>query len=219
MKRLLLYLKSTIQFGLHIYRSSCTTLQAYFNANWAWNKDDRRSTESFCIFLGNNLISWSCCKQATITRSNTESGYKALANIETKLKWLQFLLHELGLSLTAPLTLWCDNIAAIYLSSNPVFYAKTKHVKIDFHFVRDMVANKSLNVRFISNHDQLANLLIKPISSFPFALLWTKLNILSIPLCLRGRVKDKDKTSKDKDLGSKSKYITSYQLQLRKQAT
>jgi hypothetical protein len=58
-KRLLRYLKSTIQFGLHLYRSSCNTLHAFCDADWAGNKDDRRSTGSFCIFLDKNLISWS----------------------------------------------------------------------------------------------------------------------------------------------------------------
>ena len=92
---------------------------------------------------------------------------------------------------------WCDNIGATYLSSNSVFHAQTKHIEIDFHFARDMVASKCLNVRFVSSTDQLSDLLTKPISSSRFALLRTKLNVLFIQLGLRGRVKDKPQSSKD----------------------
>ena len=194
-KRLLRYLKSTFQFGFHIYHSSGHTLHAFCDADWVGNKDDHHSTGSFYIFLGKNLISWSCRKQATVARSSTEAEYKALANTAAEIKWLQSLFQEIGLFLSTSPLLWCDNIGATYLSSNPIFHARTKDIEIDFHFVRDMVAAKQLNVHFISSTDQLADVLTKPISSSRFALLRAKLNALSVPLGLREHVKDKPQLS------------------------
>uniref|UniRef100_A0A2N9HHK9 Reverse transcriptase Ty1/copia-type domain-containing protein n=1 Tax=Fagus sylvatica TaxID=28930 RepID=A0A2N9HHK9_FAGSY len=113
---------------------------------------------------------------ATVACFNTEVEYKVLANTVVELKWLHSLFCELGVALSFPPILWCDNIGATYLSSNPVFHARTKHVEIDFHFVGDMVANKSNYVRFLCSKDQMAGLLTKPISSSRFPLLRTKLN-------------------------------------------
>lgn len=150
-KRILCYLKFTVNDGLQVSRSLSSLLSAYSDSDWPDCADDHRSTRGFLVFFGPNLVSLSSRKQATISRSNTESEYKALANVTTELIWLQSLLRELGMPTTyhAPI-LWCDNLRATFLLANPRFHGRTKHIEVDFHLVRERVANKELHIRFLS---------------------------------------------------------------------
>ena len=133
------YISGTVDFGLRIVPSRSNLVSAFSDADWAECSDDRKSTGGFAIFLGSNLISWSARKQATVSRSSTEAEYKALANATAEVIWVQSLLTELGISHPKAAVLWCDNIGATYLSANPVFHARTKHIEVDYHFVRERV--------------------------------------------------------------------------------
>ncbi|KAF2296275.1 hypothetical protein GH714_037211 [Hevea brasiliensis] len=75
----------------------------------------------------------------------------------------------------------CDNVGATYLTANPIFHSRIKHVEVDYHFVRDKVANKDLQVRYISSKDQVADVLTKPLPSSKHADLWMRLTILTSP--------------------------------------
>jgi histone deacetylase 1/2 len=161
-KRILRYVKGTLQTGLQIRKSPLTGISIFTDADWAGDVDDRRSTSGFAVFVGPNLISWSSKKQPTVSRSSTEAEYKALANGAAEAKWVDSLLKELGVTKQRTPILWCDNLGATYLTANPVFHARTKHIEIDFHFVRERVAKGELDVRFISTNDQVADVFTKP---------------------------------------------------------
>lgn len=178
-KRILRYLKGTIHLGITIDKRSPLQLHAYTDSDWAGCPDDRRSTSGFCVFLGQNILSWSSKKQSTVSRSSTEAEYRSLASACTELMWIRHLLHELRVPLISPPVLWCDNLGATFLASNPVFHARTKHIEIDFHFVREKVLSKELLVRFICSKDQLADIFTKALPAPRLELLRTKLHILS----------------------------------------
>ena len=123
-------------------------------------------------------MSWSARKHATVSRSSTEAEYKALANATAEVMWIQTLLYELGIKAPQVARLWCDNIGATYLSANPVFHARTKHIEVDFHFVRERVAQKQLQIKFISSKDQVADIFTKPLLLPAFEACRSNLNLL-----------------------------------------
>ena len=78
--------------------------------------------------------------------------------------WIQTLLIELGVEAPRAAKLWCDNIGVKYLSANPVFHARTKHIEVDYHFVRERVARKLLDIEYISTKEQVADGFTKPLT-------------------------------------------------------
>ncbi|KAK1604433.1 hypothetical protein QYE76_028106 [Lolium multiflorum] len=97
-KRILRFIRFTYSHGLVLRSTPATLISAFSDADWAGNIDDRRSTGGYAIFYGGNLIAWTARKQATVSRSSTESEYKAVANATAEVIWVQSLLKELGLS-------------------------------------------------------------------------------------------------------------------------
>ena len=95
------------------------------------------------------------------------------------------LLHDLGLFLPHPPLLWCDNVSALAIATNPVFHARTKHIEVDYHFVREKVLRRDVMLKFISTHDQLADLFTKGLPSPRFNWLTSKL-MWKFPIRLRG---------------------------------
>ena len=206
-KRILRYLKSTPTHGL-FYQPGSLRLETYFDADYAGNPDDRRSTGDYCIYLGYNPISWSAKKHRTVSCSSIEAEYHQLAYTAAEISWLRSLFKDLGVSLTTPL-IWCNNINSISLASNPVFHARTKHLEVDYHHVRDKVVRKELDVSYICTTDQVADVFTKGLSSARFKLLANKLMVCSCPISLRGCDNQKlDVSNSKSNIASQdSKYI------------
>jgi hypothetical protein len=140
LKRILRYIRGTLQFGLLLRRSSCSDLVVYNDADWAGCSDTRKSTSGYAVFLGDNLIYWSSKRQTTVSRSSVEAEYRAVANRVTEVTWLRQLLQDLRAPLHRATLVYCDNISAVYMSSNPIQHQRTKHIEIDLYFVRERVA-------------------------------------------------------------------------------
>lgn len=132
LKRILRYIKGTIDHGLQLTKSSITDLVAYSDADWAGCPSTRRSTSGYYVFLGDSLIAWSSKRQNTVSRSSAEAEYRGVANAVAETTWIRNLLHDLGLHLPKATFVYCDNISAVYLSSNPVQHQRTNTSKLIF---------------------------------------------------------------------------------------
>uniref|UniRef100_A0A7N2KQR2 Uncharacterized protein n=1 Tax=Quercus lobata TaxID=97700 RepID=A0A7N2KQR2_QUELO len=85
-------------------------------------------------FFDNCPITWFAKKQAIVFRSSTKVEYRTLASSTVELCWICMLLRDLGIFLPHPPLLWCDNVSALAIASNPVFHACTKHIKVSLAY-------------------------------------------------------------------------------------
>ncbi|GKD85187.1 retrovirus-related pol polyprotein from transposon TNT 1-94, partial [Tanacetum coccineum] len=143
------YIKLSPGQGLFLQRHNPAILHAYCDSDWANFPNSRRSITGFGIFLGNTLISWHSKKQLVVSRSSTKAEYRALADCSCEITWLISLLKDLSIFVTIPVRILCDNIYTIALASYPVKHARTKHIELDCHFVRDKIKAGQIQVSYV----------------------------------------------------------------------
>lgn len=195
-KRILRYVQGTIHHGTRLLSRGSLNLCGFSDSDWAGCPLTRRSTTGFCIYLGSNCVSWSAKKQHTVARSSTEAEYRALASAAAEITWVSFILRDIGLYMSETPTIFSDNLSALQLTVNPVFHARTKHIEIDYHFVREKVALGSLVTRFVRSEDQVADLFTKPLPHSQFCALRVKLGLWPPPQpSLRGAVETEETKS------------------------
>jgi hypothetical protein len=123
------------------------------------------------------LVSWSSKRQQTVSRSSAEAEYRAVANAAAEISWLRQLLKELHFCPRRSSLVFCDNVNAVYLSTNPVQHQRTKHVEIDLHFVHDKVATGDIRVLHVPSTSQYADVLTKGLPTSIFTEFRSNLNV------------------------------------------
>ncbi|GLT58591.1 hypothetical protein SLA2020_314700 [Shorea laevis] len=189
-KRVLRYLQGSLHRGLLLTPQTSLSLHGFSDSDWARDRDSYISTTGYIIFLGLNSISWKATKQRAVARNSTEVEYRALAAASSEMVWVKNLLTELGVSCFGSPTLYCDNLGATYLSSNPIMHSRMKHIAIDLHFVRELVDKQVLRVAHISSKDQLVDGFTKPLPTARFLQLRSKIGVADGSSILRGHVKE-----------------------------
>nr|GEV04967.1 ribonuclease H-like domain-containing protein [Tanacetum cinerariifolium] len=109
LKWILWYVCSTLNHGIQLHVYTTTQLTTYTDADWAGCPITHRSTFGYCVFLEDNILSWSTKRQVTLSRSNAEDKYQEVANVVAKTAWINSLLHELPTPLFTTTLVYCDN--------------------------------------------------------------------------------------------------------------
>ncbi|KAM0042542.1 putative RNA-directed DNA polymerase [Helianthus debilis subsp. tardiflorus] len=174
--------QGTLDHGLHISVSPSSSLVAYSDADWGGCPDSRRSTSGYCVFLGDNLVSWSSKRQNTISRSSAEAEYRGVANAVAETTWLRNLLLELHVTVQRASIIYCDNVSAVYLSANPVQHQRTKHVEMDIHFVREKVQIGHVKVLHVPSSSQYADIFTKGLPRTLFTEFRSSLRVRTLQL-------------------------------------
>ncbi|QRV89310.1 Retrovirus-related Pol polyprotein from transposon TNT 1-94 [Ceratobasidium sp. AG-Ba] len=166
--RILRYLNSSIDLGIIYHRSDNLELQGYVDADYAGDKSSSRSTTGWAFFLAGGLIAYSSRKQPTISLSSTEAEYVATSSAARELIWIRQFISELGLLPEGPTTVFSDNQSSIALAKNPANHQNTKHIRVKYHFIREVIALRELDLKYIPTDDQVADVLTKPLGCLKF---------------------------------------------------
>ena len=163
-KRVLRYLKGSLKLGLKYGKDSEFTLIGFTDSDWVGSTDNRKSTSAYIFSLVKSTVSWCSRKQNTVALSSTEDEYTSATEAACEGVWLRKLLNDLGRKQKGPTTIYCDNMFAIALTKNLVFHARSKHIELRHHFIRDFVQKEEIQLEFISTNEQPADMLTNPIT-------------------------------------------------------
>ncbi len=162
-KRILRYLKGTQDLALKYEKSESSLLAGYSDVDWAGDNDDRHSTTGNLFLMSGGAVSWLSKKQAVVALSTAEAEYVALSAATQEAVWLKKLMSDLKQTLTEPLVLNEDNQGAIAIAKNPVAHARTKHIDIWYHYIREAVQNGIVDLCYCPTEEMLADMLTKPL--------------------------------------------------------
>jgi hypothetical protein len=162
LKQILKYLAGTCNHRITYSKIqlSGNLFHGYADTTYA-NINDCKSTSGYVYIMAGGAIMWRSKKQTTVTLSSTEAEYIALSEAERKACWLRNLFEELGFLQLAPTLLKGDNNGSIAMACNPQFHKRAKHIKIRWHWVRDLTQNGILHIRGCRDPEQTADVLTK----------------------------------------------------------
>ena len=180
-KRIFRYLKGTVSLGLRYQKSEDGVLVGYSDADWAGDQDDRHSTTGNLFMMARGPITWLSKKQGIVALSTTEAEYVALSTATQESVWLRRLLMDLNAFPNGPTVLMEDNQGAIAVAKNPIAHARTKHIDIRYHYIREAVQEQTIELKYCPTNEMLADILTKPLSKGQFEILRQAMGMEKLP--------------------------------------
>ena len=168
-----------LRVRVFIFQQVIPSTSAYADADWGGCLDTRRSTSNSCVFLGDALISWKSKKQPTVSKYSAEAEYRALSSVSSEVIWLRRLLLHFEITIPSAM-LFCDSKPAIDLASNPAHHERSKHIDIDYHFIRELVQSNTLKFVHVKSQHQVADIFTKPLMLLAFSSFIRKLGLINI---------------------------------------
>lgn len=138
------------------------------------------ATSGYFTYVWGNLVTWRSKKQKVVARSSAEAAFRGMVHGVCELLWIKRVIRDLGIKVNEPMSLYCDNQAAVKIANNPVQHDRTKHVEIDRHFIKDHLEKKTIELPFVNSEDQLADMLSKAVCKNIFHSSLDKLGMTNI---------------------------------------
>ena len=162
-KRILRYLKGTVTHGL-VYRNNGNdkniALNVFCDADWAGDAEKRKSTSGFVAMIANGAVAWKSVRQECTALSSVEAEYVAAATAAREVVWLRRFLNELGYQ-QAPTIMRIDNEGARELATNAMISARTKHIELRYHYIRECINNNDIELIHCSSRENTADIFTK----------------------------------------------------------
>jgi len=176
-KRIIRYIKGTMNLGLFYAYGDEAKLVGYSDSDWGCDQDERKSTTRYVFYFSSTTFSWTSKKQAIVALSIYEAEYVAASSTVCETIWLRNLLKELENPQEEPIVIYVDNQSTIKLAKNPIQHGKSKHIDTRFHFLRDHVKRKTIELQYCHTTEQVADIFTKPLAGAIFMRLRDMLGI------------------------------------------
>jgi hypothetical protein len=166
-KRVFRYLKGSTDVKLEFDKNKDNKIIGFCDADWASNVDDRRSVTGYLFVHCGGPISWTSKRQPTVALSTMEAEYMAMSFAVQEAMWIRALAKEFNIETNCPeeaIHVFCDSQSAISLASTSAYHAKSKHIDVKYHFVREKINDKIVKLNYINTKEMPADFLTKSLN-------------------------------------------------------